>query len=194
MMLMSGMSNSQLPPLPGHRIVVVGTSGSGKTMLAAQLAALLGCPHVELDALHWQPNWTETPMAEFNAKIAAALTGDCWVVDGNYGKGREMVWSRADTLVWLDYPLWLVLWRLLRRTVWRVMTRKELWNGNRENWRGVFSRDSIFLWAIQTHPRRRREYTDLPYRPEYAHLTKVRLHSPRQTNRWLRSIARIKEG
>ncbi len=187
-MLMSGMSDSPLLPPPGHRIVVVGTSGSGKTTLAAQLAALRGCQHIELDAIHWQRNWTETPMAEFSAKIALALTGDCWVVDGNYGKGRETVWSRADTLIWLDYPLWLVLWRLLRRTVWRVMTRKELWNGNRENLRAVFSRDSIFLWAIRTHPRRRREYADLPYRPEYTHLSKIRLRSPRQTNRWLRAI------
>jgi adenylate kinase family enzyme len=180
---------SEDTPLPGRRIVVVGTSGTGKTTLAGQLAALLGCLHIEMDAIHWQPNWTHTPHDEFQVRLAAALVGDCWVVDGNYGKGREALWSRADTLVWLDYPLWLVLWRLLRRTTWRVMTRKELWSGNRENWRAVFSRESIFLWAIQTHPRRHRDYTDLPYRPENAHLTKVRLRSPRQTRRWLRAIA-----
>lgn len=193
-MLMSGMSNSPLLPPPGRRIVVVGTSGSGKTTLAAQLAALRGCQHIELDAIHWQPNWRQTPHDEFQVKLAGALVGDCWVVDGNYGKGRAALWSRADTLIWLDYPLWLVLWRLLRRTVWRVMTREELWNGNRENLRAIFSQDSIFLWAIQTHSRRRREYTDLPYRPEYAHLTTIRLRSPRQANRWLRAIPATTKG
>ncbi|MCB9453132.1 MAG: adenylate kinase [Anaerolineaceae bacterium] len=186
---MSGTNNAEsLLPLPGDRIVVVGTSGSGKTTLAGQLAALQGCPHIEMDAIHWQPNWTATPHDEFRVRLAAVLVGDSWVVDGNYGKGRSALWSQADTLVWLDYPLWLVLWRLFRRTVRRVVTQEELWSGNRENLRGVFSRDSIFLWAIQTHPRRRREYSDLPYRPEYAHLVKIRLRSPRQTNGWLARI------
>nr|MBF6590244.1 hypothetical protein [Ktedonobacterales bacterium] len=102
-------------PPPGQRIAVLGTSGSGKTTLAAALAHRLAVPHVELDALHWGPDWTPTPTAVLRERVAAALHGDGWVVDGNYSALRDTIWSRADTLVWLDYSLPLVLARLTRR-------------------------------------------------------------------------------
>ncbi|MBN1963509.1 MAG: AAA family ATPase, partial [Anaerolineae bacterium] len=94
---------------------MVGTTGSGKTTLARQLADHLGCPHVEMDALHWTPDWT--PSAVFQAEVAAALSGACWVTDGNYGAVRDLIWQQADTLVWLDYPLPVVMWRLWQRSV-----------------------------------------------------------------------------
>lgn len=120
------------------RIVVVGTTGTGKTTMAQRLADRLRLPHVELDALHWGPNWTEAPREIFRARVTGALHGDAWVVDGNYGKVRDLVWSRADTVIWLDYPLWLILWRLASRTTRRVIARETLWNGNRETLRGAF--------------------------------------------------------
>src|SRR5574340_369956 len=103
-------------PRPGNRIVVVGSSGSGKTTTAETIAQKLGIPHVELDALHWLPDWQETELLEFREKIAQALAGPAWVVDGNYAKVRDISWTRADTLVWLDLPLPLVLGRLANRT------------------------------------------------------------------------------
>ena len=167
-----------------RRIAVVGTTGSGKTTLARQLSERLGLPHVELDALHWDADWTAAPVEVFRERTAAALSGDAWVVDGNYGKVRDIVWSRADTLVWLDYDLPLILWRLVRRTFRRVVTQEELWNGNRERWRDqLLSRDSLFLWVLQTYWRRRREYP--LYFKEYAHLEIVRLRSPKATHTWL---------
>ena len=101
-----------------------------------------------------------------------------------------MIWGRADTLVWLDYPLPVVLGRLTRRTLRRVMTREVLWNGNRETWRGAFfSRDSLFLFLLRTYPRQRRDYPALVAQPQFAHLALVRLGSPREAARWLDALA-----
>lgn len=172
-----------------QRIAVVGTTGSGKTTLARQLARTLGISHVELDALFWGPNWTEAPIEIFRERVAQALSGEAWVVDGGYSKVRDIVWRRADTLVWLDYPLWLILWQLARRTLRRILTAEKLWSGNRERFRtGVFSRNSLFVWALQTYRRRRREYSELPRRPEYAHLGVVRLRSPREAGAWFSTL------
>jgi hypothetical protein len=105
------------------------------------------------------------------------------------------VWRRAELLVWLDYPLPLVLWRLLRRTLRRALTREVLWNGNRERLVANFaSRDSLFLWAIQTDAKRRREYTREVQAPEHQHLTVVRLGGPRATATWLAGALAWPEG
>ncbi len=89
-------------PLP-RKIVVIGSTGSGKTTLALRISEQLQIPHIELDALYWGPNWTETPQDIFREKVAVALAGDEWVVDGNYTKTYDIVWGRADTIIWLDY-------------------------------------------------------------------------------------------
>src|SRR5438132_1981195 len=102
-----------------RRVVVGGTSASGKTTLASRLAGRLGVPHVELDALHWEAGWIEAPNELFRARTQEALSGNCWVVDGNYSVVRDIVWGRADTVIFLDYPLIVILGRLLRRTLWR---------------------------------------------------------------------------
>ncbi len=175
-------------PNVGQRIHIIGTSGSGKTTLAAQIASRLNYPHIELDALHWEPNWTEAPSDIFRARVEQALRGESWVVDGNYSKARDLIWARADTIIWLDYPLYLVLWRLGKRTLKRIVTREELWSGNHERMRDAFfSRESIFLWALTSQPRHRREYPTLLLKPESAHLAVVHLHSPRETATFLKN-------
>lgn len=171
---------------PGERIVVVGVTGSGKTTYAQHIAASRGIPHIELDALHWGPNWTPPTGQHFQQQVREAVTAVTWVTDGNYSKVRDIIWQRADTLIWLDYALPLILRRLLRRGVRRVWSQEPLWNDNRETWRGLFfSRDSLFLWAFKSYWRRRREYPALLADPAYAHLRVFRFRHPQETERWL---------
>jgi adenylate kinase family enzyme len=167
----------------GQKIAVIGTSCSGKTRLARTLAAELDVPHVELDALHHGPNWTEAPRDEFRAVVSEAIAGDGWVVDGSYqGKLGDLVLKRADLVVWLDLPMHTILLRLWRRTMHRIRHRVELWNGNRETWRGAFlSRESLFLWVLKTHADRRRRYAT-----SLARFETVRLRSADEAERWLR--------
>jgi adenylate kinase family enzyme len=172
----------------GQRISVIGTSGSGKTTLASQISQCISIPHVELDALHHEPNWTEAPTDIFRKRVEQALSSESWVVDGNYSKVRDIVWSRADTVIWLDYTLPVIMMRLLRRTWRRVVVQEELWSGNRETWRTTFSRDSILLWALQTYRRRRREYPILLSKLEHAHLKVVHLRSPKAADAWLLNL------
>jgi adenylate kinase family enzyme len=175
-----------------QRLAVVGTTGSGKTVLAARLAERLCAPHIELDALHWGPNWMPLPREQFRARTDEATRATHWVADGNYSEVRDLVWGRADTLVWLEYPFAVVLGRLLSRTAHRVIAREELWNGNRESWRGtLFSRDSLLVWLFKTHWSRRKKYEALLQTPQCVHLQVVRLRSPKATERWLVGIGSV---
>src|SRR5262249_48686089 len=139
-------------------------------------------PYIELDGLHWRPNWTECPRDEFRALVAEAIAGDAWVVDGNYyGKLGDLVLERADLVVWLDLPLRVTLPRLWSRTRRRMREQTELWGGNRENWReAVFRRDSLFLYAIRTQRGRGRRYED-----RLARYEMVRLRSQEEIDQWL---------
>jgi hypothetical protein len=111
------------------------------------------------------------------------------VLDGNYSRVRQIIWSQADTIVWLDYSIWVCYWRMVRRAFRRVFLRQELWSGNRETFRGqFFSKDSLFVWIHQTHGRRRQKYTTLRQENAYPHLTWIHQPTPRLTKRWLRQI------
>ena len=162
-----------------ERVVVVGTSCSGKSTLARQLARSLESPHVELDGIHWMSGWRERPVAEVRRLAVAAAAAERWVMDGNYSVVRDIVWGRATAVVWLNYPFRVVLWRALYRTTRRVVTREELFSGNREGFRQSFlSRDSIILWAITSHRRVRREYRQILDGGDYPHLQVIELRRP----------------
>jgi adenylate kinase family enzyme len=172
-----------------RRVSVLGGSCSGKTTVSRQLAAILGVPHVELDALHHGPNWTEAPAELLQERVRAALAAapEGWVVDGTYyGKLGSLVLEQADTAVFLDPTFGRAVWRSLWRTFSRAVTRAELWNGNRETFRTAFSRYSIPIWVLRTHHSQRRKW---PARLEaHPQLEVVRLHSPRDVGGWLQSI------
>ena len=143
-----------------QRVVVFGTTGSGKSRLAERLAARTGLRVVELDALFWGPEWQPAPLELFRHRVEREIKDGGWIVVGIYGQVRDLTWKAADTLIWLDLPFPLVMWRLLRRTIRRVFTKEDLWGtGNRESMAGAFfSRQSILLYALKTHRRNRERF------------------------------------
>jgi adenylate kinase family enzyme len=174
------------------RILVVGTSGTGKTTMAKRIAAELSLPHIELDALHWGPGWqalTQTDPAEFVRRVADAVAAEAWVLDGNYGVVRELIWRRATHLVWLDYDRPVIMYRVIKRSVLRAIDRTELWSGNTENWRRWFHASHPIRWAWSTWHRRRSQLEELLQRVEYQRLVVLRLRRPRDT---ARVIARLR--
>ena len=172
----------------GSRIHVIGNSSSGKSTLAARLADALDAPLVELDAINWQPGWVglnATDPDELKRRIRDATEGDCWVVAGSYTKiSQETFWPRLDTVVWLDLPLPVVVWRFLRRTWKRWRSRELVWGTNHERfwphfmiWRG---HDSLLVWIITQHGRKRRDMIAHLSDPRWAHIRFLRLRSRRE--------------
>ncbi|MFB3065560.1 MAG: AAA family ATPase, partial [Planctomycetota bacterium] len=131
-----------------ERVIVVGSSGSGKTTFARRLGAILGAPHVESDALYWGPNWTPRDDDELRRLVAEAAAGDRWVFDGNYWRVRDLVWTRATDVVWLNPSLPRCFGRGLKRSVMRLIRREELWAGNRESFRETFLSRKSVLWEL----------------------------------------------
>jgi adenylate kinase family enzyme len=171
-----------------RRVSVVGTSGSGKSTLARELAEILGVPHLELDAVHHQPGWAPLPTDEFRRIIAARAAAGGWVIDGNYGRVRDLVWARADTVVWLDLPKRTVMRQVVWRTLRRVALRRELWNGNRERWRNLLTwnpEQSVISWAWHKHAQDHAKYAAAAADPASAHLRIIRLASRRDVARFL---------
>lgn len=174
-----------------RRVHVVGTSGAGKTTYARALAAACGLPHRELDEVFWGPQWTRKDPDVARAILRDFLDGDGaqgWVVDGNWTESAAGLLDDAELLVWLDYSRPVVMSRVIRRTVSRVVTRQELWHGNREDWRCVFHRnpaDNVVLWAWHSYrPNRERNLARMAAGEPPA----VRLRTPRAARRWLRQF------
>lgn len=173
---------------PFQRIVVVGTTSSGKSTLAKTLSERLGFNFIELDALHWEPNWTPADTVTFWERVKEAVDSEAWVVAGNYSRVRDLIWNRAEAIIWLDYPLPIVFWRLLVRTIRRAVTQEELWNGNREKfwWHlKLWSQESLFHWLFKTYWRRKREIPLLLSFPEFGHLRLIHFKHPREAEKWL---------
>ena len=181
---------------PGRRIVVVGTSGAGKSFVARRLSEKLRVPYVCNDAILWRGNWTPNPKPQRLIEYDVATRGGAWTFDGNIGSLRNaedaMILQRADTVVWLDLPLWEVMRQLLARTVRRSWDREELWHGNRESWRLSFaSRDSILVWAWTSYAHNRRNYSAIFADERWGHLKRIRLTSRAAVDRFLSGVRKI---
>ena len=177
-----------------RRVHVVGTSGSGKTELARRLSGILGAPHVELDDLHWLPGWRERPRDEFREIVAGIVAQERWIIAGNYEtRAQDLTFPRATAIVWLDYGFALTFRRAVKRTFRRLVNGDTCCNGNRETIRrALFSRNSILLWVIQTHGRKRRDYPARLAGPECAHLRVFVFRTPAQTEAWVAGLATCK--
>ena len=170
-----------------RRVAILSTaSGNGKTTVGRALATKLAVPFHELDALHHGPSWTEATPEELRAKVKPILASEAWVIDGAYrGKLGDLVLESADLVVWLDLPLVVWLPRLLRRTVRRIVTREELWNGNREELRYALDpRYSVVVYAVRGYRKRRSRYA-----LELARFPLVRLRSQAEIHRFLGSVS-----
>jgi len=176
------------------RVKVVGNSGTGKTTFARKLAAQLGVPHRELDEVFWGKNWVMREPEEAHQILNDWFTtaaNDGWVIDGNWNNRLGDFLEHApgggpDAIVWLDYSRAVLMCRLIRRTLGRMVSRRELWNGNTERFSNLFSRDpqvNILRWAWTEHHNYRRQYKKLATTDSRY----VRLKSPKEANRWLRN-------
>jgi putative acetyltransferase len=166
------------------RVVVIGTSGAGKTTFARRLAASRGILAIELDSLYWGPGWT--PRSDFREAVLAAVQQPRWVIDGNFSSVRDLVWRRCTSIVWLDYSFAQVLSQALRRTTRRVFMGERLYGGNRETIRGaLFDREAPLWLVVRTHGRRRREFPELFRRSEYGHASITRLGTPEAAETFL---------
>ena len=174
------------------RILIVGRTGSGKTTLATELAGALGIPHIELDALYFGPGFSRAPLAVLRQRTEAAISGNRWVTDGNKSAVRDLVWPRADTVVWLDYSLAVSLLRLAKRARGRTstLTTQAAEAGERKGLpKQLFLAARGVLLALRSHAGQRREYPKMFAAPENQHLAVVRLRSPRETARWMARVA-----
>jgi adenylate kinase family enzyme len=163
-----------------RRFSVVGTSCSGRSPIASRIADPNRIPHIELDKVFWQPNRTPLPLDPYRLAAEALAAGDEWVIDGNYGRVWDLVWARATDVVWMNLPLVTILWRVIKRTARRIVTREELFAGNRETFRNVLpSRDSLIWWVIFTHRGRMRALRKMLARKEYS---KLNLHEVRKAS------------
>lgn len=177
-----------------RRVSVVGNSGSGKSTLAKRIAASLDVPHIEIDAINHLPGWQELDRSELRNRVDELTTADGWVVDGNY---RECVmdgpvWTRADTVVWLDLERSVVIRQVVGRTLRRVVLRQELWNGNREPLRNLWAWDpsrSIIRWAWTQHGKYADRYGSAMTSSTYDHLDFVRLSSHAEAEELLADLA-----
>lgn len=180
-----------MPPFPYKRIVIVGTTSSGKSTLAKQLAIKFDYDFIELDALHWEPNWTEAPLEVFRERVEKAIQVSGWIVAGNYRTVRDIIWAKAEAVIWLDYPLPIVFWQLTRRTFRRWWKQELLWGTNREDlWTHfkLWSEESLFHWLFKTYWKRKHEYPFLFSMPEHQHLGIIHFKHPSETEKWLNNL------
>src|SRR3954471_16972725 len=174
-----------------NRILILGRTGSGKTTLARALAAALDVPHVELDSLYFRPDLSTAPLPVLRERTSEAIAGERWVTDGNKRAVRDLVWPRADTVIWLDYGVHVSLWRLAKRARARTssLSAQAAQTGRRTALpKQLLAAARGVLAALRSHRGQRREYPRMFAKPANQHLAVARLRSPSATREWLAPV------
>ena len=165
------------------RVAIIGNSGAGKSTLAAALSAQTGLPLIASDPFYWELGWQAVAPEAVRQRVIEATAGDTWVIDGSFVSERDVIWARADTVIWLDYPLALVMWRVCRRNLGWFLTRAATWSGNRMNWKRAWSG---IHHAHHGFAQKRATYPALL--AEFSHLNILHFRSPREAERWLSTL------
>jgi adenylate kinase family enzyme len=180
----------------GEVHAIMGPNGSGKSTLAERLAKALQADFVELDALNWEPGWialNESDPEELERRFRTATGGERWVAAGSYTRlCQRAFWPRLDTIVWLDMPLRLCVWRLLRRTWRRWRSRELLWGSNYErlgHMLKIWRRDNLLVWTVTQHARKRSAMLSHQADPRWTHIGFVRLTSAREVRAFVAAVA-----
>lgn len=177
-----------IPPDQLQRIAIVGLPGAGKTTLARQLAQSLGLPHIELTRLRWQPGWVRVADNRLQSQVDHALQGETWIVEGTYRLLRYVNPERVTLLLWLDYALYVILWRLIRRTLWRWLTHTEFSPGNYEHLGRLIGHDAVVAAVLRDHRRARHTFAQQASHGSYADIPVMRLRRPAETDRLLHNL------
>ena len=174
------------PTVPMQRVLVSGISGAGKSTLARRIAELRDLPYTELDALHHGPGWVRRP--EFERDAVKLAAHDRWITEDQYHTFiGDLLWQRADSVVWLDLPRRVVMWRVTTRTLARLLLRRRLFNGNRERWRDLVDPGHPVRWSWSQHGPRRERTAELARAHGHVHV--VRLRTTREVRAWLHALA-----
>jgi len=172
-----------------NRVVVIGSSCSGKSTFSKRLSSIINVEHIELDQLHWLPDWQERSDEQFRELVNKATLANAWIVDGNYSVTRDIVWPQATTIVWLNHSFSLVLFRCITRSILRVVTRKKLFSGNIESLKQTFlSRNSIILWVLKTYHQKQKNYALLLKNLENKGVNVIEFKKQSQVNAFLRTV------
>jgi adenylate kinase family enzyme len=181
-----------IPPIPA-RVLFYGVTGSGKSSAAHAYAAASGLPEFSADDdIGWLPGWQQRSVEQQREIATDVAARDSWVLDSAYGVWRDIVVPWAELVVALDYPRWLSLARLTRRSVRRVITRQPVCNGNVETLARLFAKDSIFYWHFNSFARKKRVFRAWQADPDMPPVLVFR--KPRELDNWLTQVATATSG
>lgn len=174
------------------RVVVYGTSGSGKSTFAAALAKARAMPCVELDLINWLPGWVDrnkTDLAGFITDVETAIANENWVATGSYGRVRERLWVRATDLVYLDLPRHVIMRQVIGRSLQRASSGKDVFPGCQENWARLLTAEHPIRWAWSTYHGRRATFDRMTKELAFAHLRIHRCKSRTEVTATLNALS-----